>query len=353
MTGARCLAVAMVVSATVSCSNQQKAAVPASQPASFKGEQFPTMDSPSLQFLPRQEEVAGWRLESDPLVLPGDQLPRYLEHDAKHFQRYGAVDLTAGTYQRIGAPGFATVQIFRFPDFIKAFGAYSTRRSGVTSFLPIANEAFAGKHSIHIWRGPFYVRVMGGGSEQAVNSLKDLAVVVADRMPQAASKPAILNFFPEKYRLPNSEAFTATGALGQPYFANSFTASFNVDGEPVEGLIRPVANKEAADLLLEQYKKFYLSNGRQLDPVENLGEDNFTGEDVYAGRTVAFRLDRFVIVFNGFNQRQKILDLAIATDQKILGGIRKQLVAADKREEASARPKPTTTTAPPWTTTPQ
>ncbi|HXI14074.1 MAG TPA: DUF6599 family protein [Thermoanaerobaculia bacterium] len=348
------MALFVFLSTTVACSNQPQTAPTVTQPTSFKGEQFPTIDSPSLQFLPRQEEVAGWRLETDPLVLPGEQLPRYLEQDARHFQRYGVVDLTAGTYQRTGAPGFATVQIFRFPDFIKAFGAYSTRRMGVTSFLPIANEAFAGKHSIHIWRGPFYVRVMGGGSEQAVNSLKDLAVVVADRMPQATSKPAILNFFPEKDRVPNSETFTATGALGQSYFANSFTASFNVEGEAVEGLIRPVANKEAADALLQQYKKFYTANGKQLDPVDNLGEDNFTGEDAYAGRAVAFRLDRFVIVFNGFNQRQKILDLAIATDQKILGGIRKQLVAADKREEAAAKPKPATSTAPPWiVTTPQ
>ena len=45
---------------------------------------------------------------------------------------------------------------------------------------------------------------------------------------------------------------------------------------------------------------------------------------------MAFRLDRFVIAFNGYTDRQKLVDLAIATDARILGSIRKQLVAAEK-----------------------
>jgi hypothetical protein len=62
---------------------------------------------------------------------------------------------------------------------------------------------------------------------------------------------------------------------------------------------------------------------------------------------VAFRIDRFVIAFNGFCDRQKLVDLSIATDAKILGTIRKQLVTADKQAENSGSGQ-STSTAPAW-----
>jgi hypothetical protein len=76
----------------------------------------------------------------------------------------------------------------------------------------------------------------------------------------------------------------------------------------------------------------------------------FTAEDRYLGRAIAFRIDRFVIAFSGFGDRQKLTDLCIATDQRIIGTIRKQLVNADKAVEqaASKNPAASTTTRPPW-----
>jgi len=46
---------------------------------------------------------------------------------------------------------------------------------------------------------------------------------------------------------------------------------------------------------------------------------------------------RFVIAFNGFDDRQPIVDIASATEQRILGSIRKQLVNADQQADNSDR----------------
>jgi hypothetical protein len=107
----------------------------------------------------------------------------------------------------------------------------------------------------------------------------------------------------------------------------------------VRGVIIPAANREASRKLLDAYRALYVANGRILDPVINLGEDSFTAEDKYLGRAVAFRIDRFVIAFNGYEDRDKLVGLAIATDTRILGTIRKQLVTADKQAEAAAEPQ--------------
>ena len=309
-------------------------------------ENFTNIESASLQFLPRQQEAQGWRLEEDPIVVPANRLERYLDQDATHFARYEVLDGTIGNYSAVSGPGFATVEIYRFPDFVKAFGAYSTRKIGNIQFTDLVNEAFINKHSIHLWRGPFYVRVIGGGTD--AETLKKLIGFVAERMPTASGKPAVFNFFPNDTRVANSERYSAEAGFGEGILANSFQATFDIGGEKIDGLIIPAANKQAAARILNAYRTLYVRNGKLLDPITNLGEDNFTGEDKYLGRAVAYRLDRFVIAFNGYSDRQKLVDLAVATDAKILGSIRKQLVTAEKAAERSSSSDTRTTNTPPW-----
>lgn len=297
---------------------------------------FAAIESPSMQFLPRQEEVPGWRLIDDPLVYPATRLSRYIDQDARHFHTYEVIDLTVGEYQRVGEDGVAAVEIFRFPDFVKAFGAYSTRRRENAATVEIANEAFLAANSIHVWRGPFYVRVLGAGRSNLVEPMTQLSRAVVAQMPRAPSKPAVFNFFPTANRVANSETYSSEPGFGQPFLANSFTTRFRVDGGLVEGLILPTVSKEAATRVLQQYDHFFRTNGRLLDPIPNLGEGNLTAEDRFFGRTVAFRLDRFVIAFRGFVPRQTLVDLAIATDQRVLNTIRRQLEAADEAAERTS-----------------
>jgi hypothetical protein len=302
---------------------------------------FATVDSPSLQFLPRQQEAQIWRLDEDPIVIPGDHLNTYLGPvEAPQFARYETLDLTIGKYSTPAGNGFATVEIFRFPDFVKAFGAYSKQKNGNMRFLDIPNESFAKAHSVHVWRGPYYVRITGAGQGDAVLRLGRF---VADRMPPAPNKPAVFAFLPDTHRVPGSERYSADSAFGQSFLANSFQATFNVDNDVVEGIVIPAANKQTAENILDQYKGLYLHNGKLLDPIPNLGEDNFTAEDRFLGRVVAFRIDRFIVAFNGFHDRQHLLDLATSADQRILGTIRKQLVNADNASENA-----NTSTVPAW-----
>ena len=148
------------------------------------------VDSPSLQFLPRRQEAQIWRLDEDPIVIPGDHLNTYLGAvEAPQFARYETLDVSIGKYSTPAGNGFATVEIFRFPDFVKAFGAYSGRKDGPVQYLNIPNEAFIKKYSIHLWRGPFYVRVTGGAAQNAGESLARLTSFVADPPERMASTP--------------------------------------------------------------------------------------------------------------------------------------------------------------------
>src|SRR5436190_1619621 len=176
-------------------------------------EPFTSIDSPSLQFLPRQQEAGIWKLDEDPIVVPGDRLATYLGPDSARYAHYGVLDTTVGKYSGTSDRSFATVEIYRFPDFVKAFGAYSMHKEGPSRILPIANESFAGTRSINIWRGPFYVRILGTAQGDA---LLRLATFVADRMPPAPGRPAVFGFLPDKGRVANSERYSADAVFGQP-----------------------------------------------------------------------------------------------------------------------------------------
>ncbi|HEY8712194.1 MAG TPA: DUF6599 family protein, partial [Thermoanaerobaculia bacterium] len=168
---------------------------------------------------------------------------RYLDQDADHFAKYEVLDCTIGNYTATTGDGFATVEIYRFPDFVKAFGAYSTRKTLNIQFLDIVNEAFQTKHAVHLWRGPFYVRVIDGGA--SADSVRKLVSFVAERMPAAPGKPAVFNFFPVDTRVPNSERYSAESGFQEGILANSFQASFKAGGDQIDGLIIPAANKDA------------------------------------------------------------------------------------------------------------
>ena len=270
------------------------------------------------------------------MVVPGERASAYMGAAASEYDEYELIDITAGKYVALDGAGFATVEIFRFPDFVKAFGAYSMRKEAARRTVEIENEGYVSKYAVHVWRGPFYVRVTGG-ARNAFESLTALAAFVAEKMPPAPGKPAVFNFFPTDTRVAGSERYSAERGFGQVLLGNSFQADFNVGGDVMNGLIIPAANKETAAKILNAYRELYVRNGKLLDPVPNLGEDNFTAEDRYLGRAVAFRLDRFVIAFNGYKERQKLVELAAATDARILGSIRRQLVAADKEAEQTDR----------------
>lgn len=354
-------------------------------------------DSPALQFLPRLNEARGWTMEGDPQVIPAERLEGFLGHAAGIPQTYGALDASVGRYSSTGGR-WATVTIFRYPDFVKAFGAYSATVPSHAKTVGIGNRGAAVPNNLTFWSGPYVVSITGGadplsGASQASAATPPapdpnppdgagdapaepeesaeyregfgaLANTVAERMPRAESLPAVFRFLPQRNMIEGSERFSAAPLFGQPALAGAFTAKFRSMGPPppapgtpaaipragnprqgdeqiITAAIIPTPDKQTAARVLASYRSFFARNGRLLDPVPNLGEENFIGEDKLAGRSVAFRLDRFVVVFNGYGEILEIRDLAIESAQRILNEIRQQLEALEEQEaelnEAQAR----------------
>lgn len=282
-----------------------------------------------MEYLPRAEAAPGWVLMGDPQVYPAKQIGDYVGAEAKHYLSYDVIDLTVGEYDRPDRAARATVEIYRFPDYVKAFGAFSTRQLPGAP-LGLENASIVGTTSAFAWSGPFVIRIVSLAGPADSPPVRALAAAVIGPMPKAPGKPAVFQFFPDQNRVPGSEKFVSGPVFGQPYLARGFVLEFQVGTDRVEGMILPAPSKETATEVLNRFKTLYATNGRLLDPVPNLGEDNFVGEDRFLGRAAAYRIDRFVVAFHGFGETQPLIDLAIASNQRILNSILRQLQAAEK-----------------------
>lgn len=315
-----------------------------------------------MRFLPRDEDIDGWRLTTDPRVYIGPAARRWLAGGAAPFLDYGLVDLTVGRYESEVGNKVATVELFRFPDFVQAFGAWTDQRGGRIESVDLGNSAFTTNGSIQVWKGPFFIRVIelaapssgpasGSGAQTVADSdnssdetapaaggsIETLTRVVLEDIPAAQGTPAVLGFLPSAHRVSGSENYSIRQGLGHTFLGNSFTVDYALpSGNRVTGLALPAPGKEVATQILEAYESFFERNGRVLDAVPNLGEDNFTAEDQYRGRVVALRIDRFVVIFQGFAEMPELQALAIESDRRILDAIRRALARAEaERRERS------------------
>lgn len=315
-----------------------------------------------MRYLPRDEDIEGWRLTSDPRVYIGPRARRWLAGGAAPFLDYGLVDLTVGRYESEVGNKVATVELFRFPDFVQAFGAWTGQRGGDIETVDLGNSAFTTDESIQVWKGPFFIRVIelaapssgptpDSGTQTVADSddssdetepagqgsIETLTRVVLEDIPAAAGTPAVLGFLPSTNRIPGTEKYSVREGLGVTYLGNSFTVDYALpSGSRVTGLALPSPGKGVATQILEAYKSFFERNGRVLDAVPNLGEDNFTAEDQYRGRVVALRIDRFVVIFQGFAEMPELQALAIESDRRILDAIRGALARAEEERRSGS-----------------
>ena len=372
---ARPALLALVLAVLAACGGDPQPAEAPASPARKDEQSHRPPDSPALQFLPRLSEASGWTMQGDPEVVEGDRIRAYLDEASEVPATYGALDLSVGRYRSTGGR-WATVTITRYPDFVKAFGAYSATIPPHAQPVGIGNRGATYNNTLTLWSGPYLASIVGGlernaptqataaslpapGGEADEPAVSDeeaarragfgaLATTVAERMPRAESLPAVFRFLPQRALIPGSERFSAAPLFGQPALAGAFTAQYQstTPDQKITAAIVPTPDKQTAARVLASYRTFFERNGRLLDPVPNLGEENFIGEDRLAGRSVAFRLDRFVVVFNGYGEILEIRDMSIEAAQRILNEIRQQLAALEKQE---AEARGTTGTARPGT----
>ena len=215
---------------------QRRACAP---PPPQQEENFTAIDSPSLQFLPRQQEAPGWQLEEDPIVVPGDRLTTYLDRDAAHFARYEALDVTAGKYsahERQRLRHRRDLPLPRFREGVRRVldaqeGHVQLPRRSRTSRSPST-------HSMNIWRGPFYVRASSARRPRRQRCCAWPRSSPTACRPRPASRRSSTSS-PDTTACRTASATPPTRASASRSSATRSRRTFNVDNDVIDGLSSP------------------------------------------------------------------------------------------------------------------
>jgi hypothetical protein len=334
--------------------------------------------------LPPTGSVANWQLKEAPRAYTPDNLYEYIDGNADLFLSYGFADAAVGDYapakgdafvrRRLRPPkrnfvareggsgtsspakaeGWVSVEVYNMGTPLQAFGIFGAERpDGVGAGSGLALIAAKGPHPVPVpvraaaqsyesdgltafWKGPFYVKVSLIEGDDA-NAARQLAARAAERIAAEPAMPEEIARLPLASRIPDSERYLKTGALGHKFLLEVVSASYKV-GEAVATLhIADLATPEKAVEGMMRLREFEASTGGSIADLTGVGKDafvrrsgtsspakadGFAVRDSYYGEMAVARTGRFLVIgLSGKATRQ-------ATEELVKAGVASVSVGA-------------------------
>lgn len=172
--------------------------------------------------------LQGYKIITEyPLYTP-DNLWDFIDGAAETYLSYNFENLHVAEYKK--GKNVIKLEIYRHKDNIQAFGIYSSERSPTFSFINIGSQGYQTDGSLNFFKGMFYVKMRTySKSEKTLQSLKSLALKVADMLPGESAMPKALTEFPDMGKKKNEETYIRESVLGHEFLQGAFRALYEVD----------------------------------------------------------------------------------------------------------------------------
>jgi len=253
---------------------------------------------PPGQLLPT-DHISGWVLRETPRTYTPESLYEYIDGNADLFLSYGFQSAAVGDYVPSDASeAWVTVDVYDMGAALQAFGVYRAERPTDVTPLSLGTEGYSSEGMLAFWQGPYYVKILliEGDVEEAA---RRLAEIVADRIEDAASMPPELKLLPTEHRVPHSERYLKTSALGHRFLNEVVTADYKLAAGKAALYLSNQAVPEAAAQALAKLRQFESDSGADITEISAAGEEGFAAGDPYYGNVVAVRLGQFIALAVG------------------------------------------------------
>ncbi|MDR2775566.1 MAG: hypothetical protein LBC19_12665 [Tannerella sp.] len=241
----------------------------------------------SFQILPAQtpEElkswlpvVEGWDISEETEVFNPDNLFDRINGAAPLFIENNFREMTSVDYKK--GDDYITIQAYRHATPEDAFGMYASERSTELTCLPdIGGEAQGDDENLFFFAGNIYVKMSSHSSDTGVKRiLPDIARGLAVKIDPQSGYPAILKVFPQKDKLPYTEAYITSSYIGHAFLKSVYTANYESADKTFQLFVVDAQSDEKAKEILTAYLAF---TGQPLDLVkegEILIKDRYNGE---------------------------------------------------------------------------
>ena len=261
----------------------------------------PVLQKTLRAYLP-ERPPQGWKLEGEPSYFDLSSLTQRLGPAAEDYQNYGCRMALSAKYVPPGGKESVQVQIFAMGDALGAFGIYSTERFPDLRIVKIGQQGFVDRDQLCFWKGSCYAKLT---CEQPVPAPPkvafELAQEVAKRMPDGEAQPGPLKYLPTRARVPNSEHYFRSRAMGLPFLTNAVTASYSRGKRKGEFNLVIVETDDAqqAGKTYAAWERYQLRSSSALVNVFDLGEQGYAAQDRTGMGLIVIRQGRFVAAIIG------------------------------------------------------
>jgi hypothetical protein len=254
--------------------------------------------APVPQLLPT-DQVDGWVLRETPRTYTPEDLYEYIDGNADLFLSYGFDHAVIGDYVPAGGgQAWITVDVYDMGAPLHAFGVYRAEKPTEVAPLDLGTEAYLSEGMLAFWQGAYYVKVLliDGEVEEAAHRLSE---VVAGRIETEQSLPSELQLLPAERRIPDSERYLKTSALGHRFLNEVVAAEYQLGDGVASAYVSDQGVPATAAQAFTTLRQFELSSEAVIRKVEGVGEEAFAAGDPYYGNLVAARLGQFIVLAIG------------------------------------------------------
>ena len=201
-------------------------------------------------------EINNWKKKDTKEIFNPDNLFDRINGAAPLFLENGFQEMTTCDY--INGDDYITIQAYRHATPEDAFGMYASERSFDLTFYKIGGEAHGDNSSIYFFAGSVYVKIRGSSSsDETGDAIRKIAEAFASKIaPLGATYPKIISTFPDKNKIPNSEAYITSNYIGHEFLKKVFVSKYKEDNIEYQLFVVDAGNSGAAKEILSKYINF-------------------------------------------------------------------------------------------------
>jgi hypothetical protein len=215
---------------------------------------LPGKGTSRAQVLVLLPEIESWGQSEEAQRFFPENLFEYINGAAEIYLSYDFHELLVAQYQKNDSPASVSVEIYDMGSPVNSFGIYSAERYPENNFMPLGVQGYLEEGTLNFLVGRYYIKLLCFDCEETSgDTLKAFAEGILGRVEDKGDFPALLNAFPHRGRLANSEKYILSNVMGYAFLHDGFLVNYQAQGQSFDCFVIVGKDTTDAESMLKSY----------------------------------------------------------------------------------------------------
>ncbi len=239
-------------------------------------------------------EIKGWQLVESPQTFLPNTLYEYINGGAEIYLMYDFKELVVAEFKNQEGASLI-IEIYNMENEKNCFGIYSIERSPESNYLLIGNHGYINGESLNFIISSLYIKIncYDCGSDSKTYLL-NFAKEIINKVKNRGKLPIVLNYFPQKGLIKNSEKFFLKNFLGLKFLHSGYEAEYNLNNKKFYLFIIEGKNEKDAQNMYQKLKVHFGKNNI-LEKININNEKGFALQDRFYKKILIIRIRNYIL----------------------------------------------------------